>query len=74
MRKRITMDETITIGGVNVVELNASISQSEEGQAYTNISIYDKNLYAKNAKECREKIQAFLEAVWKAEDEVYAKK
>ena len=55
-----------------VVAMSASISKDEPNSIF--FSIYDKELHAKNLKECREGMTKFMEEIWKEEDELLGKK
>ena len=70
INKNINLTGYSTIGEVQVVYLNASISTDGTSNANKSTTILNQDLYNKNKVEIRKDILAFSTEVYKVEDEI----
>jgi len=70
INKNINLTGYSTIGEVQVVYLNASISTDGSSQANKSTTILNQDLYNKNKIEIRKDILEFSNEVYKVEDEI----
>lgn len=70
INKNINLTGYSTIGEVQVVYLNASISTDGSSNANKSTTILNQDLYNKNKTEIRKDIQEFSSEVYKIEDEI----
>ena len=71
-REEITYREKVEVDGQIVVGMTASLSKESPNNIY--VCFYDKALYAKNVKKCREAVGKFVEGIWKEEDKLLGNK
>ena len=72
MKQSTVYREQIKVEEQVVVAMSASVSKDEPNNIF--FSIYDKELYAKNLKDCREGVTKFMEEIWKEEDKLLGNK
>lgn len=70
INKNINLTGYSTIGEVQVVYLNASISTDGTSNANKSTTILNQDLYNKNKTEIRKDMQDFENEVYKTEDEI----
>lgn len=70
INKNINLSAYITIGEVQVVYLNASVSTDGTNNANKSTTILNQGLYNTNKVEIRKDIQKFEQEVYKVEDEI----
>ncbi|SUY47049.1 Uncharacterised protein [Clostridium putrefaciens] len=70
VNKNINLTGYSTIGKVQVVYLNASISTDGTSNANKSTTILNQDLYNKNKTEIRKDMSEFNDEVYKTEDEI----
>ncbi len=70
VNKNINLTGYSTIGEVQVVYLNASISTDGTSNANKSTTILNQDLYNKNKTEIRKDMSEFNDEVYKTEDEI----
>ena len=70
INKNINLTGYSTIGEVQVVYLNASISTDGSSNANKSTTILNQDLYNENKTEIRKDMKAFEQEVYKTEDEI----
>lgn len=66
--KSITLNGTSTIGGIQVVMLNATVNTEDIGNNNYNETVLNKDSYNKNKTEVRKDISDFKDLVYEVQD------